>query len=116
MIWALGLAYGCANVSVTALPTVGVAHLASLGYTTAGTSALAIAPWVIGAIVAVAGSWHSDRTRMRSPYILFGAVMCIIGFGCMLSENIGASVFGTFLAIAGSATQLPLIMVMLQNK
>ncbi|CAE6353902.1 putative transporter C1002,16c OS=Schizosaccharomyces pombe (strain 972 / ATCC 24843) GN=SPAC1002.16c PE=3 SV=1 [Rhizoctonia solani AG-1 IB] len=115
MIWALGLAYGCANVSVTALPTVGVAHLASLGYTTAGTSALAIAPWVIGAIVAIAASWHSDRTRMRSPYILFGAVMCIIGFGCMLSENIGASVFGTFLAIAGSATQLPLIMVMLQN-
>jgi hypothetical protein len=116
MIWALGLAYGCANVSVTALPTVGMVHLASLGYTPAGTAALAIAPWVIAAIVAIAASWHSDRTRMRSPYILAGALMCIIGFGCMLSKNIGASVFGTFLAIAGSATQLPLIMAMLQNK
>ncbi|KAF8752930.1 Major Facilitator Superfamily [Rhizoctonia solani] len=115
MIWALGLAYGCANVSVTALPTVGVAHLGSLGYTPAGTSALAIAPWVVGAIVAITASWHSDRTRMRSPYILLGAVMCVVGFGCMLSKNVGASVFGTFLAIAGSATQLPLIMVMLQN-
>lgn len=115
MIWALGLAYGCANVSVTALPTVGMVHLGSLGYTPAGTSGLAIAPWIIGAGVAIAMSWHSDRTRMRSPYILAGAIMCIVGFGCMLGKNVGASVFGTFLAIAGSATQLPLIMVMLQN-
>ncbi|CAE6480017.1 hypothetical protein ACGC1H_003371 [Rhizoctonia solani] len=115
MIWALGLAYGCANVSVTALPTVGMVHLASLGYSPAGTAALALAPWIVGAAVAIAASWHSDRTRMRSPYILFGAVVCIVGFGCMLSKNVGASVFGTFLAIAGSATQLPLIMVMLQN-
>ncbi|CAE6339554.1 unnamed protein product [Rhizoctonia solani] len=115
MIWALGLAYGCANVSVTALPTVGMVHLASLGYSPAGTAALALAPWIIGATVAIAASWHSDRTRMRSPYILLGAVVCIVGFGCMLSKNVGASVFGTFLAIAGSATQLPLIMVMLQN-
>ncbi|KDN39070.1 hypothetical protein RSAG8_09106, partial [Rhizoctonia solani AG-8 WAC10335] len=115
MIWALGLAYGCANVSVTALPTVGMVHLASLGYSPAGSAALAIAPWVLAAIIAIAASWHSDRTRMRTPYILLGAVLCIIGFGCMLSKNVGASVFGTFLAIAGSATQLPLIMVMLQN-
>ncbi|KAJ1303777.1 hypothetical protein OPQ81_008200 [Rhizoctonia solani] len=115
MIWALGLAYGCANVSVTALPTVGMVHLASLGYTPAGLAALAIAPWAVGAIFAIVASWHSDRTRMRAPYILLGAIMCIVGFGCMLSKNVGASVFGTFLAIAGSATQLPLIMVMLQN-
>ncbi|KAB5588416.1 transport protein [Ceratobasidium theobromae] len=115
MVWALGLAYGCANVAVTALPTVGMVHLASLGYTPAGTAALAIAPWVIAAITAIALSWHSDRTRMRTPYILAGAFMCIVGFGCMLSKNVGASVFGTFLALAGSATELPLIMVMLQN-
>jgi hypothetical protein len=116
MIWALGLAYGCANVSVTALPTVGMVKLASLGLTPAGTSALAIAPWFLGAFIAIGASWHSDRTRMRSPCSLGGALASIIGFGCMLSNNVGADVFGTFLTIAGSATQLPLIMVMLQNK
>ncbi|KAF8596386.1 MFS general substrate transporter [Ceratobasidium sp. AG-I] len=115
MIWALGLAYGCANVTVTALPTVGMVHLAELGFTPAGTAGLAIAPWFVGAGVAIAAALHSDRTRMRAPYILGGAVLCIVGFGCMLSKNVGASVFGTFLTIAGSATQLPLIMVMLQN-
>jgi MFS family permease len=116
MIWALGLAYGCANVAVTALPTVGMAKLAALGLTPAGTAGLAIAPWLVGAFIAIGASWHSDRTRTRSPYIVGGALACIVGFGCMLSNSVGASVFGTFMAIAGSATQLPLIMVMLQNK
>jgi len=115
MIWALGLAYGCANVTVTALPTVGMAKIAGLGFTPAGASGFAIVPWLFGAIIAVGAAWHSDRTRMRSPYIIGGALACIVGFGCMLSDSVGAGVFGTFLSIAGSATQLPLIMVMLQN-
>ncbi|KAG9075065.1 hypothetical protein FS749_013307 [Ceratobasidium sp. UAMH 11750] len=115
MIWALGLAYGCANVTVTALPTVGMAKIAGLGFTPAGSSGFAIAPWLIGAGIAVGAAWHSDRTRMRAPYIIGGALACIVGFGCMLSNSVGAGVFGTFLSIAGSATQLPLIMVMLQN-
>ncbi|KAG8784570.1 hypothetical protein FRC12_018531 [Ceratobasidium sp. 428] len=115
MIWALGLAYGCVNVTVTALPTIGMVKIAGLGFTPAGSSGFALAPWLVGATVAVVAAWHSDRTKMRSPYIIGGALASIIGFGCMMTTSVGAGVFGTFLAIAGSATQLPLIMVMLQN-
>ncbi|QRV80959.1 major facilitator superfamily transporter [Ceratobasidium sp. AG-Ba] len=115
MIWALGLAYGCANVTAASLVTIGSARIAGLGLTPAGAAGFAIAPWFIGAFIAIAASWHSDRTKMRSPYIIGGALACIVGFGCMLSSSVGAGVFGTFLTIAGSATQLPLIMVMLQN-
>lgn len=55
-----GLAYGCAKVAATARPTVGVVHLDLLGYSPAGTAALAV--------VAIAVAWHSGRTHVRTPY------------------------------------------------
>ncbi|QRV95380.1 major facilitator superfamily transporter [Ceratobasidium sp. AG-Ba] len=115
MIWALGLAYGCANVTAASLVIIGTSRIARLGFDHVGSSAFPIAPWFTGAFIAIAAAWHSDRTKMRSPYIIGGALACIAGFGCILSKNVGVSLFGVFLTIAGSATQLPLIMVMLQN-
>ncbi|KAB5588392.1 transport protein [Ceratobasidium theobromae] len=116
LIWALGLAYGCANVSMPALSKLKLKELSALGFNS--RAYFVIVPWFIAAIIALAVARYSDRSRIRSPYILSAILTCMVGFACMFIGYFKAapvSVFGIFLAIVGYVVQLPLIMAMLQN-
>ena len=45
---------------------------------------------------------------MRSPFILAGLTMCLIGFAINISDaRIGVKYFGTFLCVSGSYAAFP---------
>ena len=50
----------------------------------------------------------SDKTKLRSPFILAGLTMCLIGFSINISNaSRGVKYFGTFFCIAGSYAAFP---------
>ena len=50
----------------------------------------------------------SDRVQKRSPFILAGLVMCLIGFAINISDApIGVKYFGTFFCVSGSYAAFP---------
>ena len=53
-------------------------------------------------------AYFSDKLKIRSPFILFGLCMCLIGFTINISNvNNGIKYFGTFFCVAGSYAALP---------
>jgi hypothetical protein len=51
---------------------------------------------------------YSDKIKMRSPFILLGLVMLLIGFSINISPTSrGAKYFGTFFCVAGSYAAFP---------
>ena len=51
---------------------------------------------------------YSDKIKMRSPFILIGLTMLLIGFSINISDvPRGAKYFGTFFCVAGSYSSFP---------
>ena len=51
---------------------------------------------------------YSDKIKMRSPFILIGLTMLLIGFSINISDvPRGAKYFGTFFCVAGSYASFP---------
>lgn len=64
------------------------------------------ADWI--AIVLGVFAHYSDKIKMRSPFVLAGLVMCLIGFSINISEApSGVKYFGTFFCVAGSYAAFP---------
>lgn len=60
------------------------------------------------ALVLITFAIWSDRIKMRSPFILAGLTMCLIGFAINISDaRIGVKYFGTFLCVSGSYAAFP---------
>lgn len=54
-------------------------------------------------ITLVAFAVASDKLEMRSPFILAGMLMCLVGFAINISQAaMGVKYFGTFLIVSGS--------------
>lgn len=50
----------------------------------------------------------SDKLKLRSPFILLGLTMLLIGFGINISPaGRGVKYFGTFFCVAGSYAAFP---------
>ncbi|CCL99899.1 uncharacterized protein FIBRA_01924 [Fibroporia radiculosa] len=90
------------------LPTI----INDFGYDTAISQLLTVPPYVFAMIFAV---W-SDHNKERSPFILYGLLMCQIGFIINITNAPnGAKYFGTFLCVAGSYGALPGVIAWLGN-
>jgi len=51
---------------------------------------------------------YSDKLKIRSPFILIGHLMLLVGFSINISNaSIGAKYFGTFFCVAGSYAAFP---------
>ena len=60
------------------------------------------------AILLLIFAYWSDRTQMRSPFIMVGLCMCAIGFGINLADvPMGVKYFGTFFCVAGAYASFP---------
>ena len=78
------------------LPTI----LRGLGFVAERAQLLSIGPYFCAMIVCNIAAYFSDRLNIRSPFLLSGVCVAIIGFIIMLSVPIsipGPSYFGTFL-------------------
>ena len=53
-------------------------------------------------------AYLSDRWKIRSPFILAGLILCLIGFTINISDvSIGVKYFGTFFCVCGAYAAFP---------
>lgn len=86
------------------------------GFDTTVSQLLTVPPYVFATMVLLVFAIWSDRIKKRSPFILAGLLMCLIGFVINISSaSIGAKYFGTYFCIGGSYAAFPGIVSWLGN-
>jgi len=94
------------------LPTI----INAFGHTPAISQLLTVPPYVAATIILYIFAYYSDKTKMRSPFILAGLTMCLIGFSINISNaSHGVKYFGTFFVVAGSYAGFPGVVAWLGN-
>jgi len=94
------------------LPTI----IKTFGHTTPVSQLLTVPPYLCATIVLLAFAHYSDKYRIRSPFILAGLTMCLIGFSINISDaSAGVKYFGTFFCVVGSYAGLPAAIAWLGN-
>ncbi|KAF5375707.1 hypothetical protein D9615_009368 [Tricholomella constricta] len=88
----------------------------SFGYTAAISQLLTVPPYVFATIVLWFFAHYSDKLQLRSPFIVAGLTMCLIGYAINIS-NVpnGVKYFGTYFVVGGSYAAFPGIVAWLGN-
>ncbi|KAI0922612.1 hypothetical protein AcW1_002787 [Taiwanofungus camphoratus] len=88
----------------------------SFGYDTAISELLTVPPYIFATILLLIFATWSDSIRLRSPFILVGLIMCLIGFAINISDvAVGVKYFGTFFCVGGSYAAFPGLVAWLGN-
>ncbi|OSC99283.1 MFS general substrate transporter [Trametes coccinea BRFM310] len=86
------------------------------GFGPAISQLLSVPPYVIATAMVVLWATWSDRVRRRSPFVMLGLALCLIGFSVNISNvSIGAKYSGTFLIVIGGYAGFPAIPSWLGN-
>ncbi|KAF9505787.1 hypothetical protein BS47DRAFT_1306165 [Hydnum rufescens UP504] len=87
------------------------------GYSVAVSQLLTVPPYVFAAIITITGSLIADRIKRRSPSIVIGLTIGLIGFAINISnvKSRGPKYFGTFLCTAGTYSAFPATIAWLGN-
>ncbi|KAF8153406.1 MFS general substrate transporter [Crassisporium funariophilum] len=94
------------------LPTI----IASFGHTPAISQLLTVPPYVFATILVYVFAYYSDKLKMRSPFVVAGLVLCLIGFSINISNvPSGVKYFGTFFCVGGSYAAFPGVVAWLGN-
>ncbi|KAF9444269.1 MFS general substrate transporter [Macrolepiota fuliginosa MF-IS2] len=94
------------------LPTI----INSFGFPPAISQLLTVPPYVVATITLYVFAFYSDRFKKRSPFILAGLTLCLIGFSINISKaSHGVKYFGTFFVVAGSYSAFPGVVAWLGN-
>ncbi|RDB15672.1 putative transporter C11D3.18C [Hypsizygus marmoreus] len=94
------------------LPTI----IHNFGYTAAISQLLTVPPYLFATIILYVFAHYSDKIKMRSPFILAGLFMCLIGFSINISNvPSGVKYFGTFFCVAGAYASFPGVVAWLGN-
>ncbi|KAG0694942.1 MFS general substrate transporter [Suillus ampliporus] len=97
-------------------PLSGISLFLPFGYSTPITQLLTIPPYVAAAIALFVFAHYSDKMQMRSPFILAGLVLCLIGFSINISTAPdGVKYFGIFFIVMGSYAAIPAVVSWLGN-
>ncbi|THH06988.1 hypothetical protein EW145_g3694 [Phellinidium pouzarii] len=90
--------------------------ISGFGFTTPITQLLSVPPYIFATIMLLVFGHYSDKLKMRSPFIVIGLTMCLIGFAINISAAPrGAKYFGTFFCVAGSYASFPGVVSWLGN-
>ncbi|THH12739.1 hypothetical protein EW146_g7411 [Bondarzewia mesenterica] len=94
------------------LPTI----IHNFGFSTAISQLLTVPPYVFATIVLLTFALWSDAITKRSPFILTGLCMLLIGFTINISDvSTGVKYFGIFFCVAGSYASFPGVVSWLGN-
>ncbi|KAG1850813.1 MFS general substrate transporter [Suillus subalutaceus] len=97
-------------------PLYGITLFLPFGYNTPVSQLLTVPPYVAATLTLLVFAYYSDKLKIRSPFILAGLTMCLIGFSMNISTApIGVKYFGTFLIVMGSYAAYPGIISWLGN-
>ncbi|KZS90615.1 MFS general substrate transporter [Sistotremastrum niveocremeum HHB9708] len=88
----------------------------SFGFNTADTQLMTVPPYVFATIVLLFNTYWSDRTRLRSPFILFSLTLNIIGYSILLSNvKWSAHYVGIYFILAGGYSAFPIMISWASN-
>ncbi|KAJ7497700.1 MFS general substrate transporter [Mycena latifolia] len=94
------------------LPTI----ISTFGHNVPISQLLTVPPYIFATIVLFIFAYWSDKIQRRSPFILAGLLMCLIGFTINISTApSGVKYFGTFFCVAGSYAAFPGVIAWLGN-
>ncbi|KAJ7739084.1 MFS general substrate transporter [Mycena maculata] len=94
------------------LPTI----IKSFGHSVPVSQLLTVPPYVFATIVLLNSAYWSDRIKKRSPFILAGLFMCLIGFSINISNApSGVKYFGVFFCVGGAYSAFPGVVAWLGN-
>ncbi|KAG2141409.1 MFS general substrate transporter, partial [Suillus bovinus] len=97
-------------------PLYGITLFLPFGYNTPVSQLLTVPPYVAGTVTLLAFAHYSDKLKMRSPFILAGLTMCLIGYSINISAAPnGVKYFGTYVIVMGSYASLPGVISWLGN-
>jgi len=86
------------------------------GHSPAISSLLTVPPFVFATIVLFFFAYYSDKLKIRSPFILAGLTLCLIGFSINISNcPTGIKYLGTFFCVTGSYAAVPGVISWLGN-
>ncbi|KAL5514526.1 hypothetical protein ACEPAG_1842 [Sanghuangporus baumii] len=89
-------------------PLFGISVFLPFGFSTPITQLLTVPPYVFATITLFLLGHYSDKTKLRSPFILLGLTMCLIGFTINITHASSAvKYFGTFFCVASSYAAFP---------
>ncbi|KAF8883084.1 MFS general substrate transporter [Gymnopilus junonius] len=94
------------------LPTI----INSFGHTPAVSQLLTVPPYIFATTLLLIFAYCSDKLKMRSPFILLGLTLCLIGFSINISNAPnGVKYFGIFFCVGGGYAAFPGIVAWLGN-
>ncbi|KAG1728768.1 MFS general substrate transporter [Suillus lakei] len=97
-------------------PLYGITVFLPFGYDTTVSQLLTVPPYVSATFTLLACAYYSDKLKMRSPFILTGLTMCLIGYSINISPApSGVKYFGTFFIVIGSYAAFPGVVSWLGN-
>ncbi|KAJ8596851.1 MFS general substrate transporter [Rhizopogon salebrosus TDB-379] len=97
-------------------PLYGITLFLPFGYSTSISQLLTVPPYATATMILFVFAYYSDKLKMRSPFILAGLVMCLIGFSINISTAPnGVKYFGTFFIVIGSYAAFPGVVSWLGN-
>ncbi|OJA07533.1 hypothetical protein AZE42_09420, partial [Rhizopogon vesiculosus] len=98
------------------VPLTGITLFLPFGYSTPISQLLTIPPYATAAIVLLFFAHYSDKLKIRSPFILAGFTMCLIGLSINISTAPnGVKYFGTFFIVIGCYAAIPSVLSWLGN-
>ncbi|KAI0043339.1 MFS general substrate transporter [Auriscalpium vulgare] len=88
----------------------------TFGFTNAISQLLTVPPYIFATITLYVFAIWSDAVKKRSPFILAGLCMLLVGFTINISDVApGVKYFGTFFCVAGSYASFPGVVSWLGN-
>ncbi|KAG2339535.1 MFS general substrate transporter [Suillus weaverae] len=97
-------------------PLYGIILFLPFGYNTPVSQLLTMPPYVAATLTLLIVAYYSDKLKIRSPFILAGLTMCLIGFSINISAApSGVKYFGTFSIVMGSYAAFPGVISWLRN-
>ncbi|KAJ6625864.1 hypothetical protein B0H10DRAFT_2001105 [Mycena sp. CBHHK59/15] len=91
---------------LTCTTVYGITLFLPFGHNVPISQLLTVPPYV--SIVLYVFAYWSDRIQRRSPFIMAGLLMCLVGFSINISNApSGVKYFGTFFCVAGSYAAFP---------
>ncbi|KAL5520958.1 hypothetical protein ACEPAF_2961 [Sanghuangporus sanghuang] len=97
-------------------PLYSISLFLPFGYSVPITQLLTVPPYIFACIVLLVFAHFSDKVQKRSPFILLGLTLLVVGFSINVSPAPrGVKYFGTFLCVAGSYAPFPGVVAWLGN-
>ncbi|KAI9449179.1 MFS general substrate transporter [Lactarius psammicola] len=88
----------------------------TFGFSAAISQLLTVPPYIVATTVVYIFALWSDRIGRRSPFIIAGLCMLVIGFSINISDaSSGVKYFGTFFCVTGSYAAFPGVISWLGN-